>query len=293
MRDGAARLEAEVEERSLRFASGGAQLAGRLYQPLRTAPRAAVVLNGATGVPQGYYRHFARWLAAERQMACLTYDYADFGESARMHPRRSNATMQSWALVDQPAARQEMRRQHAGLPLWVIGHSLGGMLMPLQGDLDDVARMIVVAGGLVHHHDHPWPYRALALAFWFGHAPVVARVLGYLPGRALGFGADLPAGVYWQWRRWCTTRGGYLPEVGQGLPQPRWQESGIPVDLIALSDDDVVPPDCVWRLAEVYGDVAQTRTVLTPQDAGSARVGHLGAFARANAQLWPRLVPAA
>ncbi|NSY41442.1 alpha/beta hydrolase [Leisingera sp. ANG59] len=292
MLDSHAEHAADIRVEDVRFAAGDAELAGRLSHPAGPA-RAAVVLNGATGVPQGYYRHFARWLAAERQMACLTFDYRDFGASARMHPRRSQATMAEWALADQPAARREMQRHYAGVPLLVIGHSLGAMLMPLQDGLTDVARMIVVAGGLVHHHDHPWPYRALALAFWFGHVPPLVRALGYLPGRAVGFGADLPAGVYWQWRRWCTTPGSYLPETGLGLPTPRWTETGIPVDLFAMADDDVVPPAAVWRLGDVYGDVPQQRAVLDPQQAGLQKIGHLGAFARANAALWPRLVPPA
>ena len=290
MLDRHAEHTAGIREEELRFASGDALLSGRLYRP-DGAARAAVVLNGATGVPQRFYRHFARGLAAEQQIACLTFDYTDFGDSARGHPRRSTVTMADWALADQPAARAEMRRHYAGVPLWVIGHSLGAMLMPLQDDLEDVARMIVVAGGLVHHHDHPWPYRALALAFWFGHVPLAARVLGYLPGRAVGFGADLPAGVYWQWRRWCTTRRSYLPETGRGLPLPRWKETGIPVDLFAVADDDVVPPPAVWRLGEVCGGAAQHRTVLVPRELGLKAIGHLGAFARENAALWPRLLP--
>ncbi|KIC11950.1 hypothetical protein RA19_04810 [Leisingera sp. ANG-M1] len=290
MLDSSADQSAAVREQELRFPSGDSVLAGRLYQPA-SRPRAAVVLNGATGVPQRYYRHFARWLVAERQVACLTYDYRDFGASAQGHPRRSKATMADWALADQPAARDEMRRHYAGVPLWVIGHSLGAMLMPLQDGLEDVARMIVVAGGLVHHHDHPWPYRALALAFWFGHVPPLVRALGYLPGRAVGFGADLPAGVYWQWRRWCTTRGSYLPETRQELPQPRWEAAGIPVSLFAAADDDVVPPAAVWQLGRVFGDVPQERIILDPQAYGLKAIGHLGAFTRSNAALWPQLVP--
>lgn len=290
MLDSEAGQNASVREEALRFPSGNAMLSGRLYHPAGPA-QAAVVLNGATGVPQRFYRYFARWLAAERQVACLTYDYRDFADSARGHPRQSDVTMADWALVDQPAARAEMRRHSAGVPLWVIGHSLGAMLMPLQDGLDDVARMIVVAGGLVHHHDHPWPYRALALAFWFGHVPLAVRALGYLPGRAVGFGADLPAGVYWQWRRWCTTRGSYLPETGTALPLPRWQDSEVPVDLFAMADDEVVPPAAVWRLADAFGDVPQQRTVVMPQDLGVQKIGHLGAFARSNATLWPHLLP--
>jgi len=278
-----------VIEQELRFPVGQTELVGRLYMP-SGVPVAAVVLNGATGVPQTFYRHFARWLAAERNMACLTYDYSDFGASAKVHPRKSRVLMSHWAMVDQPSAREEMRRLCPDVPLWVIGHSLGGMLMPLQDGIEDVARMIVVAGGLVHHHDHPWPYRALALSFWFGHVPLAVRLAGYLPGRAVGFGADLPASVYHQWRKWCTTRDSYLPETGKTLPHPQWSRSGAPVDLFALSDDSLIPAKCVWRLGDVYGDGPQTRTELTPADFGLQKVGHLGVFARRNAALWPTLV---
>ena len=276
---------------TISFGPSSSPLVGQWY-PAQGQMQAAIVLHGATGVPQRFYRHFAAW-AAERGIGTLTYDYRDFGDSACGHPRRSKAAMADWALADQPAARREMQRHYAGVPLWVIGHSLGAMLMPLQDGLKDVARMIVVAGGLVHHHDHPWPYRALALAFWFGHVPPLVRALGYLPGRAVGFVADLPAGVYWQWRRWCTTPGSYLPETGASLPRPRWQGAGIPVDLIAMADDDVVPPAAVWRLGEVFGDVPQQRRVLEPRQLGLKAIGHLGAFARRNARLWPQLVPQA
>ena len=280
----------QVRIDTVEFAAGSARLVGTLYRP-KGVPTAAVVLNGATGVPQRFYRHFARWLVAERGMACLTYDYSDFGDSAQRPLRQSDATMARWAMVEQPAARDEMRRHYPQAPLWVIGHSLGAMLMPLQDGIEDISRMIVIAGGLVHHNDHPWPYRALALSFWFGPVPLAVKMMGYLPAKTLRLGEDLPASVYWQWRKWCTTPGSYLPEIGAGLPLPDWQSWDVPVDLFALSDDDLIPPDCVWRLGDVYGDVEQTRTELNPKDFGLEKVGHLGMFARRNAALWPRFVP--
>lgn len=284
-------VSGEVESRDVAFQAGKNLLKGRLYLP-HGVPAAAMVLNSATGVPQGYYRHFAAWLARERGMACLTYDYSGFGDSATGHPRSSDATMADWALVDQPAARAEMRRQLPGVPLQVMGHSLGAMLMPLQDGLEDVTRMTGVASGLVHHSDHPWPYQAMARAFWFGHVPVLVRLMGYLPGRLIGFGEDLPAGVYWQWRRWCTTRESYLPEMGKGLPQADWTRSGAPVTMFAFSDDQTIPPQCVRRLAGVYGPDAEM-AVVSPSDHGLQAIGHLGAFTRRASALWPTLVPAA
>ena len=285
-------MQSEAMEQEVSFDAGSKRLRGTLFRPAGN-PVAAVVLNSATGAPHGYYRHFARWLVTNRNMACLTYDYSDFGASATQHPRRSDATMADWALVDQPAARVAMRNLLPDVPIWVVGHSLGAMLMPLQDGIEDVQRMIGVASGLVHHTDHPWPYQMLARLFWFGHAPVLVWMLGYLPGRAIGFGSDLPAGVYWQWRRWCTTPDSYLPEMGQELPKADWTRSGAPVSLFAFSDDDTIPPKCVARLQEVYSTANTSCMTLKPSDFGLSNVGHLGAFARRSAALWPRLIPEA
>lgn len=278
-----------ITTRPVSFPAGGASVHGQLFLPPAT-PVAALVLNGATGVPHGYYRHFAQWLATERNIACLTYDYRDFGESAQIHPRESTATMSDWALIDQPAARAEMRRHLPGVPLWVMGHSLGGMLMPMQDGIDDVARMIGAASGIVYHKDHPWPYQALARMFWFGHGPLAVRMAGYLPGKRLGFGADLPASVYWEWRDWCTSRNGFFPLLGGALPNANWGRSDAPVDLFAFTDDQLCPPKSVRKLAGLYGVARVRQHVVAPQDHGLKDIGHLGAFARKNAALWPRLI---
>ncbi|MES0827589.1 alpha/beta hydrolase family protein [Ruegeria sp. SCP11] len=270
------------------FPSGDTQLAARLYLPVGK-PRTAVVLHSATGVPRDYYQHFARWMAAERGMACLTYDYRDFGHSLRGSLKQAQATMADWALIDMPAARTEMRRRFPNVRQWSIGHSVGGMLGPVQPDIDQIDRMICVCSGPVTVSDHPWPYRALALLFWYGHAPLAVKALGYLPGKALGFGADLPASVYWQWRSWCTAPRNYLPQVGVTLPKARWAQTDTPVDLFAFEDDDLVPQKAVWRLADLYGANAR-RHLLSPSEFGLPEVGHIGAFARRSAAVWPRLI---
>ncbi|WP_170335651.1 alpha/beta hydrolase family protein [Ruegeria arenilitoris] len=277
-----------VSTEDFQFPSGTGTLSARLYLPA-SAPRVAVAIHSATGVPRDYYQHFARWLAAEQEMACLTYDYSDFGHSLNGSLKASRVKMADWALIDMPAARAEMRRRFPGAQQWSIGHSVGGMLGPIQPDIDQIDRMICVCAGPVTVSDHPWPYRALALLFWYGHAPLAVKTLGYLPGKALGFGANLPASVYWQWRRWCTAPGNYLPEIGVSLPEARWAQSETPVDLFTFEDDDLVPPAAVWRLADLYGPHAR-RNLLSPGEFGLSEVGHIGAFARRSAAVWPRLI---
>ncbi len=266
-------------------AEDGAQLVGRLYRP-EGRPFAAVVLNGATGVPQEYYRAFAEWLAAEQGLACLTYDYRDTGRSATGPVRHAKARMSDWGVSDANAARRKLRTLFPETPIWVLGHSLGAMTVPMQADTDDIARVVGVAGGPVHYSDHPWPYRAIALMFWFGLGPALTSVMGYLPGRAAGFGADLPGPAYWQWRRWCTSPDFFASDFGDLLPVPDWRGTA-PVRLISLADDDLIPRHCVERLGALYDRRNVTHTTLDPAQYGLRKVGHLGLFSRRNKALWP------
>ena len=72
MLDAATGLSKDTSE-TLDIRSDGALLRGRLFRP-RGTPRAALVLHGATGAPAGFYRAFAEWASAERDLAVLTYD---------------------------------------------------------------------------------------------------------------------------------------------------------------------------------------------------------------------------
>ncbi len=269
------------------IAAPGAQLVGTVFRPAGV-PKAAIVIHGAVGVRAGFYRGFATWLASQGY-ACLTYDYRDFGASARGPVRASKASLADWGLRDQPAALAALRNHVPGVPVWVIGHSLGGTMLgfaPMAG----VARVITVGSGLITIGDHPWPYRALAAWFWYGAPRLMTAVMGYLPGRSIGFGADLPGGVYRQWRRWCLRPGFWLSDVGRTLPAPDAASVTAAMKIVAVADDDVVPAAAVWRTMALYPQATKRQMVLRPGDFGLRKIGHIGAFARANQVVWPALI---
>jgi predicted alpha/beta hydrolase len=280
------RIEAEG---TVTVPAEGAVLAGRLVQP-KGAARAAVVLHGATGVPAGYYRAFADWLAAERDLAVLTYDYRDFAGSARGHVSGSKATMVDWGLRDQAAALRALGGMVPGLPRWVIGHSLGGLWLGFHPEMAGVGRVITVGSGLIHVSDHPLSYRWKARAFWHGPVPFLARRLGYVPGQRLGFGPDLPLGVYEDWRRWCLTPGFHLSDVGRALPLPDPRRVTADMRIVSVADDVMVPAAAVWRIMALYPEAVKRQLVLRPAEYGLEQIGHLGAFHRRNAVVWPELV---
>ena len=271
--------------REIEIRSGAYRLAGQLYHPAGK-PKAVVIINAATGVRQRYYASFANWLATERDLACITYDYRDFGESLRRSLRASKATMVDWCVHDVTAVRDHVWSLLPGVPIWHLGHSIGGMGLPFQDGTSQIERVITVASGPVHLHDHPWPYRAIAGAFWYGPGPIATKAMGYMPGRKLGVGPDLPSGVYWQWRKWCTTRGFFAGEIGGALPFPDWNGVRCPVKIVAASDDDLVPPMAVWRTMDFYRQAEKTQLTLKPEKYGVAKIGHVGMFAAQNAACW-------
>lgn len=278
-----------VESEELDIRSDGALLRGQIFRP-KGAPRAAVVLHGATGAPARFYRAFAEWAATERDLAVLTYDYRDFGASLRRPMRGSKATLADWGRHDQAAALATLARMYPDTPLWVVGHSVGGLWLGWHEAMNRVTRSITIGAGLTHVTDHPLRYRWKARTFWSPPVRLAAQVAGYLPGRMVGLGADLPRGVYEDWRRWCLTRGWHLSDVGRTLPLPDPNRVTGSVRMIAVADDDLVPPEAVWRARALYPEAMKEQLVLRPADFGLESIGHIPPFQRRNAVLWPAIL---
>lgn len=271
------------------FPSGPTTLHGKLIRPEAPSQR-AVLISGATGVPHTYYHKFAIWLAEEHGCVVLIYDYRDYGASATTHMRHASARMSDWGITDGEAARAWLMAECPDLPLWVIGHSLGAMMIRFQQDLDRIDRLIAIASGPVHVSDHPWPYQALARMFWFGHGPIFARLFGYLPGRYTGLGADLPRGVFEQWRSWCISRDFGASDIGTELPALTEVPFAGPMKHVTLADDVMIPANQAPKMRAIYPRAEYAHLNITPQEYGLSKIGHLGAFSSKNRAIWPQII---
>lgn len=266
----------------------GARLVGTWYPPKQKL-RASLVLHGATGVPQRFYRHFAAW-AAQQGIGVLTYDYRDFGESQMRPMRSSDASFADWALRDQAAALDKLTELAPNGPLWILGHSLGGLGLPFHDIPERVDRIITVGAGIGHFTDHPWSYRPIAMTFWFLLGPLATILFGYLPGKRLLLGADLPAGVYWQWRKWCTSRDFYNSDIGTSLPAPNYAIKDTQIRICAASDDVVVPPVAVKRYADAFAPSDARFHIYSPADYGLTSLKHIEFLSQNSQAVWSDLL---
>lgn len=271
---------------SVAFDSSGHRLEGALFAP-PDAPTAAVVLHPATGVPQSYYAKFARWLSTAERAAVLTYDYRDFGRSGNGDMRASRASMSDWGIHDQSAALDWLSQRYPTTPIWVLGHSLGAQYVAWHRGAHRIERIIAVASGPAHFLRHPLRFLPQVVLFWFLAGPPLTRIMGYLPGKLIGLGADLPARVYWQWRRWCLSSGFNRKDWGVAIPHPDLNAVTARLTLVAISDDVFIPPATVRRLAEFYPKAKSRFIEIDPKSIGQRHIGHLKLFSERCSDAWP------
>jgi alpha-beta hydrolase superfamily lysophospholipase len=89
------------------------------------APRASVLLVHGFAEHSGRYEHVGRWLA-ERGYAVHAYDQLGHGRSSgtRCHVERFDEYLDDLALV-----LEQMRKEAPTLPVLLVGHSMGGLIV--------------------------------------------------------------------------------------------------------------------------------------------------------------------
>lgn len=269
-------------------AADGYRLTGLRY-PARGDVVGHLVVAGATGVPQGFYRRFAEH-AATQGFHVLTLDYRGIGLSRPGSLRGFRMDYLDWARLDLAAAVDAT--PHDGLPLVMVGHSYGGHAFGLLPNHGRVARFTTFATGAGWHGWMPPAERLRVLFMWHVLGPLLTRWKGYLPWRLLGMGEDLPLDVYRQWRRWCRFPRYFFddPEMGAHRLAERFAAVRTPMVAVNALDDHWAPPASRDAFLAAYAN-AERRTVdLDPASVGLRSIGHMGYFRPAASPLWDEVL---
>ncbi|HEY2808045.1 MAG TPA: alpha/beta fold hydrolase [Steroidobacteraceae bacterium] len=263
---------------------------GRLLHGLLVAapaaPRAALVVNAATGVGREFYLKFAAY-AAQRGYHTLLHDYRGMGRSAVNPLSAETATMSEWGLLDMPAALDWLLNRYPGLPCFTVGHSVGGQLIGCMDNANRARAHLMVAASTGYWRRESIPFRFLALALWWLYGPLMLALRGYLPQGGLWTGRALPPGVFRQWRKWCLSAAPF-PELDERLQGSHFAAVRGPVLALAFTDDPIATPAAVTALLASYSAARIEQRWIRPADAGVRSLGHRGFFAaRHRDSLWP------
>lgn len=278
------RLAAErlAEELTI-TAADGVTLAATLFAA--DPPRAVVVIASATGVRRTYYQRFASYLC-EHGFTVISFDYRGIGGSRPDSLRGFQATVKDWGQLDLPAVLRHARQPD--LPLYMVGHSVGGQLLGFLPEDAEPDAVYLVASQVADVR--LWEGRA---RYSFGLAvglliPGSALLFGYMPGKVIG-SEDLPRGVALEWSRWCRTRGYHLGAV-PGVRE-RFASLRMPISVTSVDDDWYAPKAAVDALSRAICSSAVRRRHVFPADADVTEIGHFGFFRKGfHDTLWPDAV---
>jgi predicted alpha/beta hydrolase len=285
-------MNQDVPARCLSLTSSdGVAVAARWFCADPPAVKAAVVVASAMGVKQAYYAAFAQWLARQGY-AVLSFDYRGMGDSrpaAQQHSLRSfDADLIDWA-DDMDTAIDALRAMAPGVPLYVVGHSLGAQLPGMLRNRDQIAGLLSIAAGSGYWRDNAPQLKRVVLYFWHVLVPVSTKLCGYFPGARLRKVGDLPRGVILQWRRWCLNPRYHVGAEGEAV-RAAFASAKFPITALSITDDEMMTERGTRVLVGLYANARSSVLRVAPADAQAQRIGHFGFFRQQfEATLWPRV----
>ncbi len=278
--------EVDGQEQTL-VAADGYRLTALRYpaQAAAGACRGRIVVAGATGVPQRFYRRFALHAAAQG-FETLTLDYRGIGLSRSGPLRGFVMDYLDWARLDLAAAVDACAGTGDGLPLFMVGHSYGGHAFGLLPNHARVAGLYTFATGAGWHGWMPPLERARVLLMWHVLGPLLTRWKGYLPWSLLGMGEDLPLDVYRQWRHWCSFPRYFFDDpVLAAEMQAQFAQVRTPIVAANALDDHWAPPASRDAFMAGYRQAGWRALDIDPTGPVGP-IGHMGYFRPAAQPLW-------
>ena len=252
-------------------------------------PKGVVIIAAAMGVSQRYYQHFGQWLS-QQGYSVLTFDYRGIGLSSPGSLRGFRTSICDWAQFDCAAVVARARQLADNLPLYWIGHSLGGQIIGMVPNCSQITKAVTVASGNGYWREVESRQKLKSLWMWFVAVPLALFLFDYFPGKKLRKVGDLPGGVIAQWRRWCLSPRYLFDNEGREVIQ-RYADIHFPITSLSFTDDEMMTDKGIKTVHEFYRNAPQTLKVLHPRTEGVEKIGHFGFFRRHfEDTLWPTYI---
>jgi predicted alpha/beta hydrolase len=249
------------------LAKDGARSELILMQPDRS-PAHVIYWLPALGVPAKHYLPLAEAFVAGG-VAMALHEWRGIGSSDRRAGRHCDWGYRELLEADVPAGIAQARARWPKAKLWIAGHSLGGQLACLYASLhpDTLAGIMLIASGAPYWRRFRFG-TLLSIAYLL--ASPLARLVGHLPGRRLGFGGNEARGLIADWSR--SGRTGRYAADGMVVDfEQRLAALAMPVYALRMRDDWMVPQaSLTWLLEKMPGTFQRAEVIAPEQLAGPA-----------------------
>lgn len=271
------------DKNTLQFpALDGYTLTGTVYSP-HSKIRARIIVTCATGVPQPFYRRFAEY-ATRYGYEVLTFDYRGVAASAPENLKGFEMSYLDWGALDLAGAIELMSVNH--LPLFVTGHSYGGQALGLAPNHHKVTAMCCYGTGAGWAGYMPFREKFKVSVMWNIIFPPLVALKGYLPWSKFNMGADLPLGVYQQWRKWCKNPTYFFGDPELQELKKQYARVHCPIYAISSLDDDWASPKSRQAFMQHYCHAQLHLIDIQPQQYQLKQIGHMGYFRQGAEPIW-------
>ena len=280
------------------IAADGYRLAAKMWSPAGPA-RIAVLINPGAGIAARYYYRFAEFLATNGA-AVLVYDYRGIGRSRPRNLAALETSVEEWGALDCTAGLHFLRAQFPTQPIVVVGHSVGGFLTGFTNAGSLIDRLLLVGAHTGYWRDYSKNKRLQMYLLWHIVMPLLTKIVGFFPGRALRVSEDIPAGpaIEWASRRhpdfWWNVRTDKGEIDSERIADALTRFRAIRAATLAMrfSDDPFATSDATTRVLALFSECEVKQVLVTPSEIGEGSIGHFGFFrSRFREKLWKAILP--
>lgn len=239
--------------------------------------KATIVISSATGVLQKYYQSFATYLS-EQGYQTFTFDYYGIGDSGgtTKELKDNKVSLIDWAKNDQASVIEFAKNENPTKPLYLITHSIGGQLFPLNPKYHLVDKVMMVASQSGYWQYYKGIHYPKMWLFWHGLIPGLTPLFGYFPAKKLGLFENLPKNVVYQWAKWGKNRSYMLGSLAG--KDHYFNDIAVPVKLLTFPRDIYAPVAAADWLAQQFKNTEVIREHIDPQKENLPEIGHFGFF---------------
>lgn len=232
-----------------------------------------IIIFPAMGVRGSYYQPFAQALAAHGIIS-ITTDLRGIGNSSIRAARGSDFGYAEMLKLDYESIITKVESLFPNKKIFLLGHSLGGQLGSLYAAKNPkrITGLILIACCSVYYKG--WGSKQFFTLMMTQLTRVVSKLLGYFPGRKLGFGGTEAKTVMRDWSEQSRT-GNYVLKNDDFDYEYTLGKLNIPIYAISFQQDTFAPKKAVEYLLQKFKINTQiTYEYLLGKDARNENFNH-------------------
>lgn len=220
-----------------------------VYQPFYIRYAKIIIIMPALGVKAAFYHPLA---IALRNLGYIvvTVDLRGNGKSEAKPNKKRNFGFREMLNYDWPVILDKVNRHFPDKEIYLMGHSLGGQLNVLYAAKHKnlVKGLILSAACTVHYKAWKFPYN-LGVLMGTQAGRVLVKLLGYFPGKKVGFAGTEAKNVILDWA-YVGRTGKYKP-IGDDFDyEDNFKNIRIPVLALSFENDRLAPLKAVKELVD-------------------------------------------